>query len=296
MNTSSPQSKISPARRAVLAALARIGEFRVPSDFGSEHPGIVPEFVQLDPRERAFAERIYRGVLQNLRLIDELTESRHLFDPRKTDKLLRWLMRIAIYQRLFMGGVPDYAIGRQTVDHARELCGEKSARFMNAIIRRLFEILPRDCGPGLDQFLRAWSPSGIPPAIRYSLPDTISEVLASGYGAELLTPILRSFNDEETRVWIRANPLRASGSDLQARLRLEGVETESLAGAGGVFRWVKTGEFPQPPWRTECWKEGLLTVQDLGAMTAVWLLQPTAGQRILDFCAAPGGKTGQMWE
>ncbi len=264
-------------------------------DFSEPASALPSPGKNLEPRERAFAERLHRGVLQNLRLLDALLDERRLFDRRKTDERLQWIIRMAAYQRMFMSGVPDYAIGEQSVEHARELLGERAAKFMNAVIRRTFEFIPTGNEP-IEEGLARIAPSGLSPAIRYSIPDSIAAILEKAYGSDALEPLLRSMNDEETRVWLRANRLKTTAESLQSRLKSEGVESEIVADALGWLRWNRTEESPVAPWRTSSWREGLLTVQDLAAAIPAMILAPLPDEKVLDYCAAPGGKTGQIWE
>lgn len=272
---------VSPARRAALDALAE----RKEATFSAAALPAGPRFGALEPRERALAERLYRGVLQNLRLIDFIIEETNLTDPKRSQPRIRWLLRMMAYQKIFLGGVPDYAIGEQSVAHARAIGGEPAAKFMNAMVRRMLPMLPSSESE-LEQ-------RALDPEIRYSVPDDIAAALATSYGAEAMPQLLRAFNAEETRVWLRVNTLKTTPEQLAEKLRDEGVETEPFAGEPAIPQWNPES---RAPWNSNAWKRGELTVQDLGAHLAVRLLDPKPGETVIDWCAAPGGKTGQIWE
>lgn len=204
-----------------------------------------------------------------------------------------WILRMAAYEHMLLRAIPDYAIGQQSVSLAREVAGELGAKFMNAVLRRLLPMLPASC-EALDS-LATTGAKGVPldPCIRYSIPREIYDALASGYGDAVMPALLRALGEEETRVFLRVNRLKISTEEAMVRLSEEGVEVELFPGVAGVLRWIPGG---RTPWQTESWKRGELTVQDPGAMLAVELLDPRPGEVVVDACAAPGGKTGQIWE
>lgn len=281
-------SSISPARRAAYDALIR-PPFGDPAD--EDFFGPLPAFEKLERNDRALAERIYRGVLQNLRLLDHLLGRSGAFHPSKTKMKLRWLLRMAAYQRIFLSKVPDYAIVQQTVEQARLADGEKASRFMNGVLRTLMRELP-ESEAALEDTLRTETGDPLSPELRYSLPGEIARAYAAAYGAENLESLLRSANEEDTPVWLRVNRLKTDPETLRQVLAGEGVETEIWNPAAPVLIW-RGG---RRPWESGAWSRGELTVQDLGAMLAVEILRPEPAERVIDWCAAPGGKTGQIWE
>lgn len=231
-------------------------------------------------------------MLQNLRLIDAFIARAGHFRMDRTPERLQWLIRIAAYQKVFLASTPDYAIGDQTVRHARLLGGERAARFANAVVRRLLADLPASESE-IEPFWRGKGYGELPPAVRYSAPDEIARALADGYGSATCPNILRALNDEKPRVWLRANRLKASIERLAERLAAEGCRTESVSDAPKALIWKPDS---LAPWKTECWARGEVTVQDLAAQLAVELIHPVPGDTVIDWCAAPGGKTGQIWE
>lgn len=288
MNAPAPSAEISPARRAAYDALTR-PPFGDPAD--EDFFGPLPAFEKLERNDRALAERIYRGVLQNLRLLDHLLADSGAFRPARTKMKLRWLLRMAAYQKIYLSRVPDYAIVQQTVEQARLADGEKASRFMNGVLRTLMRELP-DSEAALDEALKSETGEPPSPELRYSVPGQIARAYAEAYGPETLEPILRSANEEDTPVWLRVNRLKTTPEKLQEDLYAEGVGTEVWNPDAPVLLW-KSGE---RPWHSKAWARGELTVQDLGAMVAVEILRPEPGERVIDWCAAPGGKTGQIRE
>lgn len=281
--------RVSPARRAAFQALVRPSHGD-PAD--EDFFEIEPAFEGLADNDRALAARIYRGVLQNLRLLDHFLARTGTFRPAKTPLNLRWLLRIAAYQKIFLSTIPDYAIVQQSVEQARFAGGEKAAGFMNGVLRNALPLLPPSESE-IDGRLREEFGPSVPPGLRYSMPTELTGVLGEIYGIAALAPLLRAANEDVTPVWLRVNRLRTDAATLRAALAEEGVQTAEPAAGGLALLWTPG---PIKPWRTRAWDRGELTVQDLGAMLAAAVIAPRPGERVIDWCAAPGGKTGQLWE
>lgn len=273
MNKPGGQSA-TPARVAAWNCLRRLGSADLPE---------IDKSLDADPRARALGRRIVLGVARRLLLIDALIERTGLVDSRKTPKPVRWVVRIAAFEKIFQSGAPDYAIGQQAVALARVAGGEPAGRFVNFVVRRLLPALP-DSAEALaaDPFF-----ASLPDNVRLSIPQAILDELATGYG-ESAAVAIEALASAETPVWLRVNTLKTTAATL--------IEAGFSAAPGPLpesLRW--TGEDAQP-WKTEAWGRGELTVQDLGAMLAARLLDPAPASRVADLCAAPGGKTGHLWE
>lgn len=284
MTSPAPSSSASAARQAAWRRLSHLRLATGPA-------GETPEGWEIqDRRDRAQANRMVRGVLQNLTLLDAYLERGKLFDPRRTPTDILWILRLAAYEKIFQASVPDYAIGNQAVELARKAGGERAGRFVNAIMRRLLPAIP-DSPEAMreDPFWVA-----LPPIVRWSTPEPILKALAEGYGAERVGPVLQALTEQESPIWLRVNTLKTTRERLIENLEAESVKVLAMAGAPAeTLLWVHGSRLP---WETEPWRRGELTVQDLGAMLAARLLAPEPGERVLDSCAAPGGKTGHLWE
>lgn len=295
-SSSARSAPVSAARRAVVEEWLRVvPEAAGPQTAKQEGPARLPDagdqrrFAGLGAQDRALAERLFRGVLQNLRLLDWLIDREALFERDRTAPPLIWLLRLAAFQKIFLDSSRDYAIGQQSVEQARALGGPGAARFANAVVRRLLERLPES----EDELGRRLASAGpIPTAVRYSVPDDVADRLGAGYGPESIASVLEGFN-RPTEIWLRVNTLRVGAEQLMCQLEAEGVRCEAAPGAGGALRWIRPS---RAPWESESWARGELTIQDLGAQLAVRLLAPRRGEDVLDMCAAPGGKSGQIWE
>jgi 16S rRNA (cytosine967-C5)-methyltransferase len=123
--------------------------------------------------------------------------------------------------------------------------------------------------------------------ILHSLPDALVESWLHTWGAEKTLAVCWSANDAPP-LFARVQSLRTDVESLSAALKAEGVEATPRAEvAGALLLGEGRGRFRH----TQSWRDGKFSIQDLTAQRAALLLAPQAGERILDLCAAPGGKT-----
>ncbi len=123
-------------------------------------------------------------------------------------------------------------------------------------------------------------------AIEESIPDWLDQ-----YGMENLGPtewplILKSLN-QQASIYLRANTLKTSVTELQKILKLEGVETELVNGVATALRLIERKNV----FITKAFKDGLFEVQDAASQLVADLLSPKSGERVIDACAGAGGKS-----
>lgn len=275
------RGKASAVRRTVLRRLIALDKAK-----GGEVGG--EEAYATGRRERAQMEQLYRGVLKHRIVLDRLIAREELFDPRRTARPLRWILRIAAYEKIYLRQSPDYAIGEQATALAKSVAGPRGGRFVNAVVRRLLERLPEDPerlkqDPFWGQ-LEDWE--------RWSIPEEIVSEYFAAYGEEPGRAVLSALAERTAPVWLRVNTLRISREALIRRLETEEVEVE----ADPIFNELMVWKGGRLPWETEAWEAGLMTIQDWASVLVGRVVAPSAGERVLDLCAAPGGKTGHLWE
>jgi len=269
---------VSQARYEALHILMRVERDRAFADIALEH---ALERARLDPRDASLCTEIVYGTLRWRRHLDWRLAP-HLNRPlAKLDPWVRALLRLTLYQLVFLDRVPRWA----AVDEAVSVARLKSrvpgpAEFVNAVLR---------------SFTRAAAPPP-PPAdpieaasVRWSFPDWMAARWIARYGPDEAERLMAALN-ERPPVTIRANSLRISREDLAARLRDEELaETDPTALApegltvrrGGVGRWA-------------AFASGWCSIQDEASMLIARLLDPQPGEMVADTCAAPGTKTTHM--
>ncbi len=225
----------------------------------------------LDERDGALAARLFYGTLQNLALCDHYMG---LYAKGKLEPKVRDILRIGTYQIVFTDRIPVRAAVSQSVSLCRALGYDRAAGLVNAVLRRIGEAkdsLPDPEGKGTPAYL----------SVKYSHPLWLVEELVSLRGYDGAEAVLRADN-EPTPVYIQTNTLRTTTEALAETLgaKRHGSLADCLILEDG-------GDFS----RTEAFREGLFYVQDPAARLAVALAEPKPGMRVLDACAAPGGKS-----
>jgi 16S rRNA (cytosine967-C5)-methyltransferase len=195
---------------------------------------------------------------------------------KRRDNVITQLLAIGLYQ-LAETRIPDHAVVSQTVEAARTLRRPKLAPLVNAILRRarrdrIFEREPSDECAAYDH------PAWLLDRLRADWPDDWRDIVAA--------------NNARAPMWLRVAPSGGSVADMRKWLEQEEITSESLAGAPQALRL----DAPVPVESLPGFAAGQVSVQDAAAqLAAPWLLAQ-GGRRILDACAAPGGKTGQLLE
>lgn len=173
--------------------------------------------------------------------------------------------------------IPDHAAVSETVEAARVLRRPRMAPLVNAVMRRALRDRIFDVQPSNQN-------------AKHDHPKWLLEVLQEDWPDDWQT-IVRANNDRAP-MWLRVNARHGTASDYLARLKLAGLEGELLPQAPQAVRLatpVAVSELPG-------FSEGQVSVQDAAAqLAAQWLLAGTEG-RVLDACAAPGGKSGHLLE
>jgi 16S rRNA (cytosine967-C5)-methyltransferase len=221
----------------------------------------------LDPRERAFAQRLAYGAVQRRDTLDHLTAGLSSRPPDRLDPQVRDALRLGLLQLLFLDGVADHAAVSESV----ELAG-RGGGLVNAVLRRA----QRERGTLLGAF-HDDTPEAA--AVMHSHPEWMVRMWWDQLGpAETRALLVR--NNEPPESAVRVNTLRASGLELSVPTRPAPDLPEGLV-LEGALDVHGTPEF----------ERGELMPQSRASMLVARVLDPRPGERVLDLCAAPGAKT-----
>ena len=225
-------------------------------------------------RRHALVQELAYGTLRHWGTLDALT--RRVATKPLTDPLLACLVAVALYQ-LDHTRAPPFAIVNHAVDNAASMVRPAAKALVNALLRRYLR--ERDA---LQAAVRA------DPVARWSYPKWWIDRVAHEY-PEDWQAILEAGN-ERPPLTLRVNMRVSSREALLARFADAGILAAPMGAAGLIV------QPPRPVTELPGFDEGAFSVQDAGAQLAAPLLRPANGLRVLDACAAPGGKTTHLAE
>lgn len=243
---------------------------------------VLDKYSWLDKKDRAFIKRIGEGTIEHLIRIDYVINT---FSKTKTDKMkpvIRTILRMSTYQILFMEAVPDSAACNEGVKLAAKKGFASLKGFVNGVLRSISRSKAAISYPDREASLEEYL------SITYSMPLWIVNLWLADYGEETTERMLRGLLQERP-VTIRI-PEELPWEEKQAwisKMEKEGIavkESNQLAYAYYLSNINSVREVPG-------FTEGKFIVQDIGSMEVVEMAQIKEGDRVLDVCAAPGGKT-----
>ena len=231
-----------------------------------------------DARDRGLAMELVNGVLRwRFRL--EALLAKLLSKPlRKKDRDLQIILLIALYELIELNS-PDYAVVNEAVVQARRRGKKWAASLVNAVLRSFIrERQSLEAAVDRDRIARFSHPRWLVELIAQDWPDSVEQILAA--------------NNQRPPMWLRVNQSRLSAADYKGQLEAQGMGVQRHPQAEMALKL----ETPLDVSRLPGFREGLVSVQDASAQLAAQLLDVSGAQRMLDVCAAPGGKTCHVLE
>lgn len=242
---------------------------------------VLDKYDYLDVRDKSFVKRLTEGTLERQLELDYYLDSCSSLPVRKMRPLIRCLMRMSVYQILYMDAVPDSAVCNEACKLAAKKGFQSLKGFVNGILRgisRQKENLPLpDSKKEPVKYL----------SVRYSMPEWLVELWKDEYGREITETILKGLLE------VHPVSLRFSGrlsaqekQDVLRRIRSTGAELKESAYLPDVYL-LEHGELNTLPG----FREGMYTVQDVSSVLAVEAAGIGQKDFVVDVCAAPGGKS-----
>jgi 16S rRNA (cytosine967-C5)-methyltransferase len=236
-----------------------------------------------DERDRALAGEIVNGTLRWRRAADHLIVHFAGRPAAKIDAGVLDILRLSVYQLLHLDRVPASAVVDDAVDLARYARKAHASGFVNAVLRALLRERHRLPLPPRPSSGAARTAALEYLGITHSHPEWLVSRWLDRYGLDAAERWVR-FDNETPRLTLRANTLKTPRDPLAAALRADGVETEPARYApDGLV--VTTGN----PLRLK--GDGSFSVQDEASQLVTLTMNARPGERVLDLCASPGGKT-----
>ena len=232
----------------------------------------------LEGVERSFCTALFYGVIERAITLDYYISL--LSDREDIDTNVRVILRMGLYQIIYMDKVPDSAAVNESVGLARRFWARKNSEgFINAILR---------------SYLREKDKLSLPNkkkdpikhiSVKYSMPEWLCAMFCENYGADTAEKIFDEFNKVPT-LTLRVNTLKTTRESLMERLSVAGIKATPTKNAPNGL--LLAGGTPYSALEAF---EGEFFVQNEASQICVEVLGAKAGETILDACACPGGKS-----
>lgn len=271
------------ARELVWTMLSEINDRDVLS-----HVALAEAFARNPPEgaERALATRLLHGTLERQMTIDAVLERQTGRPVTKIKPKIRNLLRMSVYQMLYLQRVPAAVACNEAVSLAKKRGLAGLAGFVNGTLRGLDRAVTAAGGQrGYLLEVAETLPESERLGFLYSVPGWIPELWRKDFPKANVETMLQAFL-EESGVGVRCNESRGTVEELTEALAKEGAGPEP----GILDNCLRLGGIGNPA-SLAAYRDGRFSVQDTSAALAGNLLPLTKGMRVLDLCAAPGGKT-----
>jgi 16S rRNA (cytosine967-C5)-methyltransferase len=261
------------ARVCAYAVLRRVFE-----DGAYADRALQGEAKELDTRDRALAMRLLYGAVQRKGTLDYLIERLAERPPDQLDARLLAALRLGLYELLYLSGAPDHAVVADGVELAKG--GARGGHgLVNAVLRRG----TRE-GAALLEALSDQTP--LHAAVKHSHPEWIAQLWWEHLGASDARALM-AYDNEPSEVALRVNTLLTDSETLASELPVATHADPYLPEA-----LVLEGSFDVHD--SPAWRAGAFLAQSRAAMHVARALDPQPGERVLDLCAAPGGKSTHL--
>ena len=238
--------------------------------------GVLKEYIgrdRLDRRDAALATRLSYGVLQNRLKLDFYLQQLLTGKVKDLHPAVRDILHLGLYQLKQMDKVPESAAVNESVDLAKQYC--KKQRYAPGLVNAVL----RKAATEQLQEPRGWQEM-------YSHPQALIDLLIGYVGKAAMEPMLKANNEAPDTV-AQVNTLKISTQELQKRLSFEGVTAVPHGWMPDCLVLSGTGNLENLP----SFREGLFYIQDAAAKLSVLCAQLPKDAKVLDCCAAPGGKS-----
>ena len=228
-----------------------------------------------EEKDKTLAVEIIYGVLRYKLNLDYVISQYSKLKFSKLSLTVKNILRLSLYQILYLDRIPKSAACNEGVKLTRKYSHKGSVSFVNAILRKVSDIDKNEISYPTDrkEYLK----------YKYSFPENITEIFIRDYGVDKTEELLTQLNVNKG-VCIRPNLTKISFSELAEILDENEILYKTVEGKAFIIH--KRNKIID-----EFFAEGLCSIQDRASMKVVELLNPQKGDKILDVCAAPGGKS-----
>lgn len=239
---------------------------------------VLNKYQYLDKKERAFITRVTEGTLEHMIEIDYIINQFSKVKVNKMKPVIRCILRSAVYQLKYMDSIPDAAVCNEAVKLATKKGFHNLKGFVNGVLRNIVRNMDNITYPDEKDYINYLS-------VKYSMPTWILEQWLSCYEKQMVETMLSDFLKEKPTT-IRCNLNQCSVEELTEVLEKEGVHVDKHPYLPYAL-WISSYNYLA---ELESFQKGMFYVQDISSMLVAHLAGPVNGNKIIDVCAAPGGK------
>jgi len=234
--------------------------------------------VKLSNQDRGLATEIIYGVIENKYYIDYMIDKLSKVKTNKMEIYVKTLLRMGIYQIMFLNSISDYAAVNETVNLAKKK-NSKVSGFINGILRNVIrqketigEIKIKD---DIDYL-----------AVKYSYDKWMIRNWMIHFGKDFTKELLEA-NGQRPSIYLRTNTLKITRDELIEKLEQQNVKASKVHVVDEAIKVENLKDIEN----NVLYKEGLFTIQDISSMLVGKVMNPKEKSLVLDVCSAPGGKT-----
>ncbi|MFP6583319.1 MAG: 16S rRNA (cytosine(967)-C(5))-methyltransferase RsmB [Candidatus Hydrogenedentota bacterium] len=270
---------VDPVRDAAIDTLLRVFDKGARTNQALERT-ITRRGSRLSSRGRRFLTHLVYGTTRHTTLTDHVLIPLLAKPINKLPLAIRLILRMGVYQSIFLDSVTFPAMVHTSVDLAKKKGHAGTARLVNAVLNKVPQTLDEITFPD------AKEDPGLYLSVRYSLEKWVCDRWVEQFGFERAEEICTASN-EEAPATLRVNTTLTTRDDLLASM----VKLKINAVADPLIPDAITLTDSSAPFKSKVFQEGHFYIQDPASMLPPHLLEPQAGETILDMCAAPGGKS-----
>jgi 16S rRNA (cytosine967-C5)-methyltransferase len=233
----------------------------------------------LDGRDRNQANEYVQGILRRRSYLDFLIAEFSSVPLEELELFFKNVLRLGIYDLLFMDGTPDHAAINEPVEIAKNKISSRSGDMANAILRRVQREAAQLPKPAMKDRTKLVS-------VTFSHPEWLVERYIARFGEREAFQLMQA-NNKRPDYYLRVNTLRTKAENFVLRLEKSGIPFEESDWLPGYYKVQSVAEVRSKGW----FDKGLCQVQDIAAGFAPTILDPQPDELVYDLCSAPGTKT-----
>lgn len=233
----------------------------------------------LPSQDRQQAQEYIQGILRRRSYLDFLIEQFSTVGIAEMEGFFKNILRLGMYDLLFMDGTPDYAAVNESVEIAKTRISGKSGDVVNAILRRVQREMANLPKPAHEDRTKLV-------ATTFSHPEWMVARWVARMGERDAFQLMQA-NNRRPDYFLKVNTIKTASPNFRLRMEKSGVDFEESEWLPDYFKVGSLAEVRSKGW----FEKGLCQVQDIAAGFAPAILNPQAGETVYDICAAPGTKT-----